>query len=611
MNKLNFSDFDIVLCDSLEALNWAYNNGLSRKVLVKTSSPSLIENNKINTINIEKRWSLHNLKKFQESINEFGKKIFTNIFNIDPQNKEYSLLVAQTVVNFHKIIYKAACLDKSDLKKEILILKIKGKYGNKNLSINSPWDKLLNNNKNIHVQIFETNTKINNITDKNFSNYVSRIRFGGIETLFYRLIIKYLSNFFSKIFTKQALIMGENELIIETMFHMALKGVSLKELKINKIKFEENKNYLTKDLDLYFSKVKKVTYPLLQSRLEDWVEEDLVKPCMDLFFEELLIQFQFMNYFKNIFSKELLSFDDKKNILITSNHVSHRLLALLSICKKMNIPSISFQHGVTPEICDNTKEIAVSLPANNVDRFIVFNDQSALYSKNEAYIKSDSFVSGLPNRYFKTARKIFNVNYNKEILFLSMHLYRGNIGSIKCNYTDSMMLIDELALIKNVLNKLPYKVHYKPYPQENMRYPDTDPILDLLPNYENLIVINERIDARYLLEKYRIIVTTHASSTISWALMSKKPIIFINDKNNSSLSDMAIKAFKKGLFVFESGDVNFYINIVMFLSQNFEVIEKMYIEKEKDRLKLINKYITSYSEGAGKRAANFIYNQYF
>ena len=175
MNKLNFSDFDIVLCDSLEALNWAYNNGLSRKVLVKTSSPSLIENNKINTINIEKRWSLHNLKKFQESINEFGKKIFTNIFNIDPQNKEYSLLVAQTVVNFHKIIYKAACLDKSDLKKEILILKIKGKYGNKNLSINSPWDKLLNNNKNIHVQIFETNTKINNITDKNFSNYVSRI----------------------------------------------------------------------------------------------------------------------------------------------------------------------------------------------------------------------------------------------------------------------------------------------------------------------------------------------------------------------------------------------------------------------------------------------------
>ena len=609
MNKLNFSDYNNVLCDSLDALDWAYENGLSKNISIRTSSPALLFNKNINTTDLTARWKTKDLKRFQESINDFSKNIFLETLQQNPLKKEYCLLISQTAVNFHKVIYKAACLNNTDLTEKILILNVKGKFGNKNLNINSPWSDLLKSNKNINEKILFSNTQNNKKPNPKTFNLWSRIRFGGFETLCYRIIIKYLNKFLSIFFYKQALIMGENELIIESMFKLALKGVCLKELQINTNTSSAN-NYLSEDTKLYFNNIKKLIMPLLILRLQEWLDKDLIEPCTNLFFENLLIQLQAMDMYKGIAIKELNKINNKKTVLVTSNHINNKVLAVLLVCKKYGIPIISFQHGVTPEICDTTKEISVSHPVNNVDKFIVFNKQSAIYAENEAYIKSSSFVAGLPKRYFKSIKKINNINPNHKIIFLSMHLYRGNIGGIKCNYTDNLMAINELYIIKNILNKLPHKVYYKAYPQENKRYPDEDPVLKLLPKYKNLILINKDIDARYLLESFRIIVTGHASSTISWAIMSKKPIIFINNTNNSPLSERAMKDFKKSLFVFNANDINFEKDIINFLSQKIETIEKMYMEMERHRDIMIDQFVTSYSQGAGARSANIIFKEY-
>ena len=610
MNKLNFSDYNNVLCDSLDALDWAYENGLSKNISIRTSSPALLFNKNINTTDLTARWKTKDLKKFQEGINVFSKNIFLETLRRHPLKKEYCLLVSQTIVSFHQVIYKAACLNNTDLTDKILILNVKGKFGAKNLNINAPWLDLLKNNKNINEQVYFSNAPNSINKNSKMFNFWSRIRFGGFETLVYRIIIKYLNKLLSKIFSKQALILGENELIIESMFHLALKGVCLKELQIKNNNLSPN-NYISEDTKVFFTNIKELIRPLLKLRFQEWLDKDLIEPCATLFFEELLFQLQSMDKYKDIAIKELNKLKMKNTILVTSNHINHKVLAVLLVCKKNKIPIISFQHGVTPEICDTTKEIAVSHPGNNVDKFIVFNKQSALYSEKEAYIKSNSFVAGLPKRYFKSVRKKNNVNPDNKIIFLSMNLYRGNIGAIKCNYTDNLMAINELSIIKNILNKLPHKVYYKPYLQENKRYTDKDPILKLLPKYKNLILINKDIDARYLLESFRIIVTSHASSTISWAIMSKKPIIFINDKNNIPLSPIAEEHFKKSLFVFNAGDKGFEKDIINFLSQKIETIEKIYMKKEKSRKIMIDQFITSYSKGAGRRSSKVIFKEYF
>ena len=44
--SVDLSKFSVVFCDSLQALEWAYNNGLSRSAIVKSSAPAVLFSNK-------------------------------------------------------------------------------------------------------------------------------------------------------------------------------------------------------------------------------------------------------------------------------------------------------------------------------------------------------------------------------------------------------------------------------------------------------------------------------------------------------------------------------------------------------------------------------------
>ena len=52
---------------------------------------------------------------------------------------------------------------------------------------------------------------------------------------------------------------------------------------------------------------------------------------------------------------------------------------------------------------------------------------------------------------------------------------------------------------------------------------------------------------RYLLKYYKIIITSRATSTVGWCLLSKKPLIYIETIDNR-LNKEAYDAFKKIYF---------------------------------------------------------------
>ena len=43
-----------------------------------------------------------------------------------------------------------------------------------------------------------------------------------------------------------------------------------------------------------------------------------------------------------------------------------------------------------------------------------------------------------------------------------------------------------LSLIKNVLSNIPYRVRFKPYVIETLRYSDEDPAFGVIQNYKNI-----------------------------------------------------------------------------------------------------------------------------
>jgi hypothetical protein len=177
--------------------------------------------------------------------------------------------------------------------------------------------------------------------------------------------------------------------------------------------------------------------------------------------------------------------------------------------------------------------------------------------------------------------------------------------------TDYGMAQWEYNLINNVFNKLPHKVRYKTYPEETRRYADPDIVSnDIASNCSNIELFDEKVDMRYLVNQHQVLVTSYATSTVSWAIMSGRPVVFINAKNNGALSQEAYESFKEGIFVFDDVEDNFHENLKNFLSKPIEEIMKLWGQKKTARDHMIHNFFTPYSSDSGKRAAEMIVDKY-
>ena len=214
----------------------------------------------------------------------------------------------------------------------------------------------------------------------------------------------------------------------------------------------------------------------------------------------------------------------------------------------------------------------------------------------------------MPLRLMRMKNTSTNSISTTPILFASVNLYLAGISqSPNTRYRNALF---ERAIITKVLSKLPYKVCYKVYPEDTRRHADPDPVLNDIKKVDNIEIFKKKIDLRYLLSEYSVLVSTCATSTLGWLVMSEKPIIFINQKNNKPLSDEAYKSLSKGLFVFDDSENDFHINVRIFLSQPIEEIERLWQKKERARKEMIKNYFSKYKGGAGKRAAHIILEEY-
>ena len=600
----NLKNYNNVFCDSKEALEWLYDNGLPKNALIRTSSPSLLlDKNNYNIEHVENRWSVKELKHYQTSINKFVKSIYQAVRNVDGINHERSLAVSLAVLNFHKKIYKAACLTEFDLTCPRLIVQI-NKGGMHH--INSPWDKLLSINKNI--KIIEYSPKNNALGKSKIHKlpWLDRYRLAGIETIVFRvaeILFRKIPNFIKK---KEIIIPSENELVIEIMASLIAKGVAPTSIDYSFHDKDPDESIVAESV---WSKIQ----PIVNKRLKKWVVSGLVERCEVLLFNNILETLNNVEYWKfklDPYFKSKKKNKNKKIAVLSNTLVKNKGFAIVECCRKYNIPVISVQHGVTYEICATHDEMNSVHEVNLSDKLIVYNDEAKIYAENTGFSHGDVYTAGISSRHMRTRLNNTLTDYALPIVFISSNLYKGNFGLFSTWETDFDRAKKEFALIKFVFSKLPYSVRYKAYPEENKRYIDNDPLLEIVESYDNIELYDEKVDMRYLIKQHRIFVTTKATSTLSWLIMSGKPVVFINSVNNMPLTSNAHMYFSNGLFLFDDNSENFYKDIRKFLSQPICDIEKQWKGK-KDARKLMIKYFFSlFSFGAGSRAANLIYNEY-
>jgi hypothetical protein len=600
---IDLSEHNTIFCDSLQALEWAYKNGLPKSATIKTSAPALLWDKELNVQNIEERWTINKIEKFQSTIKQLTEHIFDASLKVKKVDRELALTISQSVYQFQKIIYKSACLKEEDFDNPRVFIYVNGKTGPLGNVMNSPWDQILVYNPlffkiNYNIE----NDKWNVLTTKGVS-FWRRLKVAGYETIIYRLIIKLMKKSPNWLFKKEILMPNENELNIEIATSLALRGV-----KVSKIEPDLLCNTKDIKLDKNTVEIYSAIAPIIHARIEEWVVEPAVNVTMELFKSHLERQLKQFKLLVNGWDKVITRNALMRAVLVNSPG-NIRGNALSYVCRKKNIPLISSQHGVTVEISKSHSMFHVGLDNSVADVMFSYNSKIVEIEKNTYFNYSKHYVVGMPYRLIRM--KQHNGSTNKstpQIVYISTNLYNTGFGISQ--KTDYGRAVDEGKLITNVLSKLPHNVRYKTYPEDNRRYADIDPVLRVLKSANNIELFYKKIDMRYLVFEHRVFITTCATSTLGWPVMSGKPVVFINQKNNSPLTDEAHASLSKGLFIFDDTENNFHRNLRGFLSQPIDVIEKLWKEKEVARKEMIREYFSAYSGGSGRRASKIIIKEY-
>jgi hypothetical protein len=597
---IDFSKYHTIFCDSLQALSWAYKNGLPKSAIIKTSSPSLLWDKKKNICNIEERWTIEKLTMFQNEIQKLNEIIFDKALAIDGIERELAMIFSQSAHRFQKIVYKAACLNDDDFNNHRLFIYVDGKSGPAGNIMNSPWDQLLSSsNSFLKVDYVLKNDNWTTLTTRGVS-YFRRFKIAGFQTAIYRLAIKLMKILPNFLFKREVIMPNENELNIEIAYSLIMSGVKVSRVQLNNL---TDKKRVIPDRNI--ENLYKDIFPLMQKIVEKWVVPPAVSTVMNLFKLHLDAEVNHFGLYVNEWKKVIVKNNNAKQFVLVNAPSNTKGQALAYICRKFDIPLISSQHGVTVEISEAHKLIQNALDNSSSDIVFTYNSKIADIAENTFFNKSKYFTVGMPKRLIRMRDMQTKSNEVTPIVYISTNLY--HMGLSLAQKTDYGNAKDEQLLITDVLSKLPHKVCYKTYPEDNRRYADVDPVLKYAEKARNMNLFANKIDMRYLISEYKIFVTSQATSTLGWPIMSGKPVVFINRKYNNPLTNEANKSLSQGIFVFNDDDNDFHKNIREFLSQPIEEIEKLWKIKEKYRKEMLRDYFTEHNDGeAGKRAANII-----
>ncbi len=574
--------YNYVLCDSFDALEHYYKIGLKKSIPVITSSPKILSSKKINGINLYKNWSTYKFKKFQKTILDFTLEVFKNLNSNKSISREEKLLVAIYANRYQSFLLKISQLEENLKKKKILFIRVSEQFYNLK-AINPPWDYLFKKNKNFEIKTFYP-TKKKPLFSK--TNYLERLYMGGLETIFFR-IFSFLSTYLRNLSSKRLIIISENELLIEASLKFLFQGyipINLSSLKKEKITNQEKK----------IKKVKKLIHRTIARRLSKYVKKTYRKDCINYFFENLNNLYGEYQYWLFYFEKNIdnLYKNQNKSVLLSNHPATPKGLAAKNVFNKRKIKLISFQHGVAAEISGSHNNLLSQHDSSSSDQYYAFNNAAVSVAAENPFNVAQHYVYGMPKRY-RRQKNIFKFRKKYPILFLSNMLYRGNDGRIHTWVNDYEFFNIESDLIKIISTNLNKQVFYKPYPASFKRYEEKDPILEEIDSYKNVHIIKNNKDARYLTGNSRLIICSTSSSTVSWAIMSNIPVVFINLPNIAPLKKEAIPYFEKGLFLFNYNNKYSMKKLRKLLSLNFKDINKIWNEKIIYRNKLIQTYISS------------------
>ncbi|MEC7276606.1 MAG: hypothetical protein VXV96_09820 [Bdellovibrionota bacterium] len=583
----------IIYCDSINALEKLLRERPALNgCLILTSSPALLKAHPNSAV------SLYSKMSEQDFIEErnLTKKIIKTTFDYlgEINCDELSLVCASKILSSFQIFNKLHALTCHGKFKKLIICKYKDEVTKKTELLNLPLEDFIPSEL-YEIYEYEEHSPYQFKHDK--ISFGTRIGKAGIKNIFYRLLIKFYQIFPNVLSHKKIFIYKENDLLMEAAVDLAIRGFSLHYIRPSK---DTQNKVIKKELSLSET----------DQLISDWNKklDDIYKPFFSKYVHTLLNEEIYSYHLLKERWKESFNLYDKKSIMGVLTNSPSRVdsRSLHTVLKNYKIPLISFQHGVTREISKYHDLVEINFEGNSSDYFITFNKMAEEISKASYYSQATTFTAGTSKRFTNIPRKISSDS--KNFVYVSTNLPRGHVSYFMGDHDDCVDSAEEEKVIRNILAKVNTTIDFKPYLFDNRRFPDRDYISKDIEEgkFKNIHLLKDKVDMRYLLNKYEVIITTKATSTVSWPILGNRPTVFLNFDNSSPVAENVKVEFEKSLFFFDIKDEEDYKKVVDFLNLPLNQIKQQWVEKSSERRKLVKKYFSDNLKSGSKNAAKFI-----
>lgn len=606
--KYDFSDIDTIITDSQDLLKFAYNHKLPKKTKIFSTSPKIFLNKSLPLINLKEKYSISKNIKLKNRIKVLLEKI-TLFLEKDSEKKVLTGIAMREICSLIPMYERCLLLESLDFKKKILVIEHE--------NYKTHYGVLFSGFSNVKFIILRNNeVKIKKIlSDKYLSKYLPRENVIKFMKDYFRsfkeqwLISKWMCFFypFSKCLwrvinllrlKKGFLIINDSSLIRETACWLTIfRQPFIHERFLIEDIYQRSKN------EINDSGLQKKLEKIFKKHFQDLFEKNLVEAISKISSHKISIHY---NSMKKIIPKYNELIEKKKikgAISVIFKNVSH--FTFYEALKKKNIKLILFQHGVAREISTFCDYLVPFLEGANSDIFITYNETSKRLYSDYFLNSARNFDVGISKDYYIRSKSIDEKEF-PEILYNFTGVY-SNQRLISRGLIDFEIADFEISILNKIFKNLPHTVMFKTYPN-TWDYPDKDPILEVADNIDNIVIYDKNVDSRFLMHRSKVIVTSRLTSTLSWSIMSGKPIVFFNIDDECFWRNDAMKLMKDSIIFFDKKDKDFYSKVHSFLKKPIEEIEFVYSQKIASRQKFIQKYISSNKDRVGKKISKILSN---
>ena len=430
------------------------------------------------------------------------------------------------------------------------------------------------------------------------TNLIDRLTLGGYQAVVWKIAQqKWLPKLFFK--PEKIGVVGQTELARDGVidcFANGYKPVFLQKPKPVSAQIEP-------DIKLAHAVIG-ACHSVIQERLSLISNGFLRHRAEQLLAEYLATEFGKYKSFLTAWRQKLASYPDL-NCILSGYGKGCDTMALASVCKERGIKIAAFQHSITREILSNVEERRVFFETSFCDVLFTMNPVAAEVAKGNNVKQPVTVIAKNWPSSFKRLREkpTKSKKSTKPALFVSTNLYSGHKPNGVPPMSDGDLCDLEIGLVERIFGRLDLEIDYKPYPA--IRQLDPDLVLNAVKRQRNMSVVGSHKELRYLLSRYRMFITTKATSTVSWIVATGKPLVFIDHYCHARLSEPARDAFANGFFLFDQSEADFELCLKKFLQRSFDDILEEWNSKSAQRFKTIEQFFG----GVQKSGRNQIFDE--